>query len=304
MKYKSYNKVSVIIPTFNRAPLLKRCINSVLSQTLKPDEIIIIDDGSADNTRTVIEQNFPTVSYHFQENNGVSHARNSGILKANYEWIAFLDSDDEWAPRKLMNQMKALSENPGIKICYTNETWIRNGIRVNQKKKHRKHGGYIFKYCLPLCIISPSSVVIHRSIFDEIGLFDDTLPACEDYDLWLRICSKWPVLYLNEQLIIKYGGHNDQLSKRYWGMDRFRIYALEKLIISNNLDYDDRIVAVKVLLEKLEILIEGGRKRNKTNELGILEKKRTTYKSLLKNMTAVRKSHNSYISKSRSIYVE
>lgn len=300
---KQFTNLSVVIPTFNRAGVISRAIKSVLSQTLQPAEIIIVDDGSTDATQEIITQNYPTVKYFWQENKGVSSSRNFGIKIAKGEWIALLDSDDEWLPQKLMKEMKAISENPDINLFYTDEIWIRRGLRVNQKKKHAKYGGYIFKHCLPLCIISPSSVILHRSIFEEAGLFDETLPVCEDYDLWLRICSRWPVLYLDEPLIVKYGGHDDQLSRRYWGMDRFRVYSLEKIINSKYLDTDHRIAAIKMLLEKLEIIIEGTRKRNKTNELEVFERKQDKYKTLLINNMD---SHKIQISKKylRSIYVK
>ena len=300
---KQFTDLSVVVPTFNRAGTINRAINSVLSQTFKADEIIIVDDGSTDSTREIIMQNYPMVKYFWQKNMGVSSARNFGIKIAKGDWIAFLDSDDEWAPQKLMNQMKALSENPVLKICYTNETWIRNGVQVNQKKKHAKHGGYIFRFCLPLCLISPSSVIIHRSIFEEVGLFDETLHVCEDYDLWLRICSRWPVLYLGEPLIVKYGGHDDQLSRQYWGMDRFRIYSLEKIIGSKCLDMANRIAAINMLLKKLAIIIKGKRKRNKTDELGIFERKRNKYENLLRNIMAHNKIQISNKSL-RSVYVK
>ena len=300
---KQFISLSVVVPTFNRAGIINRAINSVLSQTFKADEIIIVDDGSTDSTREIITQNFPMVKYFWQKNRGVSSARNFGVKIAKGDWIAFLDSDDEWAPQKLMNQMKALSENPVLKICYTNETWIRNGVQVNQKKKHAKHGGYIFRFCLPLCLISPSSVIIHRSIFEEVGLFDETLLVCEDYDLWLRICSRWPVLYLDEPLIVKYGGHDDQLSRQYWGMDRFRIYSLEKIIGSKCLDMANRIAAINMLLKKLAIIIKGKRKRNKTDELGIFERKRNKYENLLRNIMAHNKIQISNKSL-RSVYVK
>lgn len=255
------NSLSVIIPTFNRAGLLKRAIQSVLSQSLKPDEIIVVDDGSADDTAAMMEHDLPKVKYYHQQNKGISAARNAGIKMATGEWIAFLDSDDEWLPQKLTEQVSALAANPEMKICHTNEIWIRNGRRVNQKKRHAKFGGNIFQQCLPLCIISPSSVVIHRSIFDEVGLFNEALPVCEDYDMWLRICAKYPVLYLNEPLIIKYGGHQDQLSRKYWGMDRFRIRVLEKIIKSGNLREEDREAALKMLIRKSRILRGGAKKR-------------------------------------------
>ena len=129
-------------------------------------------------------------------------------------------------------------------------------------KKHAKYGGAIFHHCLPRCVISPSSVLIHDSVFKRIGGFDETLPVCEDYDLWLRISSRYEVLFIPEQLLVKYGGHEDQLSKKYWGMDRFRIRALTKMLDSGGLSSVHRAAVLMTLLEKLAILLEGARKRN------------------------------------------
>lgn len=163
--------------------------------------------------------------------------------------------------------MEALKNNPGYKICHTNEIWIRNGRRVNPRKKHKKSGGWIFQNCLPLCCISPSNVIINKTVFDTVGLFDETLPVCEDYDLWLRITSRFPVLYVDELLIIKYGGHRDQLSRKFWGMDRYRIQALEKILTTGILSEEDESAAKSMLKEKLTIYIQGARKRNKTDSL-------------------------------------
>lgn len=273
---KQSTNLSVVIPTFNRAGLISRAIKSVLSQTFQPDEIIIIDDGSTDETREVITRNFPMIKYFRQRNKGISSARNAGIRMANGDWIAFLDSDDEWLPKKMSQQMNALSENPEMKICYTNEIWVRHGRRVNQKRKHAKLGGHIYQNCLPLCIISPSSVAIHKSIFDEVGLFDEALPVCEDYDLWLRICSKFPVMYLQESLIVKYGGHEDQLSRKFWGMDRFRLRALENILNSNRLSESDQLATIKTVMTKARILRQGAQKRRKSKivaELNLLEER-------------------------------
>ena len=225
-----------------------------------------MDDGSTDETLALMTSEYPEIVFIQQQNTGVSSARNVGIKRASGDWIAFLDSDDEWLPEKLEIQMKALYENPEIKICHTNEIWIRNGKRVNPKKKHEKFGGWIFQKCLPLCCISPSSVIIHKSIFKEIGLFDYSLPVCEDYDLWLRITARNPVLYIEEPFLIKYGGHEDQLSKKYWGMDRFRIKSLEKIIYSKGLSESDENAAKKMLTEKIHIFIQGAQKRGNINE--------------------------------------
>ena len=259
--------ISVIVPTYNRAHQLPRTLDSILCQSYSPKEIIVVDDGSTDETSDLMTSEYSEIVFIQQQNTGVSSARNVGIKRASGDWIAFLDSDDEWLPEKLEIQMKALYENPEIKIFHTNEIWIRNGKRVNPKKKHEKFGGWIFQKCLPLCCISPSSVIIHKSIFKEIGLFDYSLPVCEDYDLWLRITARNPVLYVEEPFLIKYGGHEDQLSKKYWGMDRFRIKSLEKIISSRVLSELDENAAKKMLMEKIYIFIQGAQKRGNIKEV-------------------------------------
>ena len=258
--------VSVIIPTFNRAGVLGRAIESVLQQRLPAKEIIIVDDGSIDNTQQVVAalQRSAAVPINmlYQHNSGVSAARNSGIRRAGGEWIAFLDSDDAWLPDKLKKQAELIEQHPGYRLCHTQEKWIRNGVRVNQMKKHAKGGGHIFQQCLPLCVISPSSVVIHCSLFDDVGLFDETLPACEDYDLWLRICAHEAVLFVETPQILKYGGHDDQLSRKHWGMDRFRIQALQNILQDPGLNKSQQQLVVKTLLRKARILRQGAEKRS------------------------------------------
>lgn len=254
-------KISVIIPSWNRADRLAAALDSVRAQSVAPHEIIVVDDGSTDNTRELLGRHYRDVRYIFQQNRGVSHARNTGIKAASGDWVALLDSDDRWEPRKLERQQAAIRANPGFKLCHSDEIWIRNGKRVNPMKKHAKHGGRIFRYCLPLCVISPSAVMIHRNIFTEIGLFDETLPACEDYDLWLRICAVYPVLYVDQPLTVKVGGHADQLSRHHWGMDRFRIQALEKILEAGVLGEQDHAAALETLLEKTAVMIKGAVKR-------------------------------------------
>ena len=167
MKTKDIS-VSVVIPTFNREARLSAAIRSVLNQSLTPSEIIVVDDGSTDATENIIKS-FSEVRYIHQENQGVSQARNHGIRLAEHEWIAFLDSDDEWLPRKLERQWRALDSQPQYRFCHTDEIWIRRGKRVNPKKIHQKYGGWIYHRCLPLCIISPSSVMVNYQIFDNVG---------------------------------------------------------------------------------------------------------------------------------------
>ena len=265
---KSTCNVSVVIPTHNRATTICRAISSVLIQTRPPEEIIVVDDGSEDDTRQVVESCFRgKVKYIYQASGGVSSARNAGIKQAKGDWIAFLDSDDEWKPEKLQSQFAALARKPGYDFCHTNEIWIRNGRRVNEMLKHKKSGGFIFEKCLPLCVISPSSALIKKSVFDEIGLFDEELPVCEDYDFWLRYCCSKPVLYIEEPLLLKYGGHADQLSRKYYGMDRYRLKALLNLMSKQNLAESQRTAALNIFHKKMGILIAGARKHNNTELL-------------------------------------
>ena len=264
--------ISVIIPTFNRKETLKRAIQSVLMQSYTPYEIIVIDDGSDDGTKEWLKDKYPNVKYIYQMNSGVSSARNKGIKFARGDWIALLDSDDEWLPSKLKDQANEIELNPAAKFLHTNEIWIRNGVRVNQMKKHKKYGGYIFEKCLDMCRISPSSVLIKKDIFDEIGMFDETLKVCEDYDLWLRFASKYPVHFLDQPLIKKYGGHSDQLSKVDDGIESYRIRSLKKIMNSGILNKKQKTITKDVLVKKMYIYAKGLEKRNKIRELNDTKK--------------------------------
>ena len=252
--------VGVVIPTFNRAHSLGRALDSVLAQTLPLRQIVVVDDGSTDSTADLVA-GYPGVSYLRQENRGVSAARNLGIRHCNCDWIALLDSDDEWLQDKLEVQFEALAEQPEHRLIHCDEIWIRNGRRVNPANRHRKRGGWMFEYCLPLCVISPSAVVMEKSLLEESGGFNEQLPACEDYDMWLRICSRYPVLYVDRPLLRKHGGHADQLSRKHWGMDRFRVQALHDLLAAGTLSESDRQAALASLREKCRILVAGARKR-------------------------------------------
>ena len=265
--------ISVVIPCFNRKNTLSRSIDSVINQTYKPFEIIVVDDGSTDGTRDFILNSYPNIRYFFQPKKGVSSARNKGIRESSSNWIAFLDSDDEWLPQKLEKQKNQLEKHSGIFISHTNEIWIRNGVRVNQMKKHQKCGGYIFDKCLDICRMSPSSVLIHIRVLEDIGLFDEKLQVCEDYDLWLRISSKYSVLFEKELLIIKYGGHKDQLSKVKQGIEQYRIQSLEKILTLNHLTKDQFVLTKNMLIRKLSIYSKGLEKRNKFDELTLIKKK-------------------------------
>ena len=255
--------ISVIIPTYNREKMLVEAVQSVLEQSYRNFEIIVVDDGSTDNTKLSLKQYKDQLTLIHQCNRGPSAARNTGIKAAKGEFLAFLDSDDLWKPDKLKIQKDYIKKHPEILICQTEEIWIRQGRRVNPMKKHKKYSGWIFDKMLPLCIVSPSAVMIHREIFTSVGLFDESLPACEDYDLWLRIGLHHAIALITKPLVIKRGGHADQQSKRFWGMDRFRVQALLKLLEHPDLgEAQERLVRTE-LSKKSEILSIGCRKHGR-----------------------------------------
>jgi glycosyltransferase involved in cell wall biosynthesis len=250
-------QISVVIPSYNRKHSLARALQSVLDQESPVDEIILVDDGSSDGSGAMVEQTFPGVKILRQENLGVSAARNRGIEAARFDWIALLDSDDSWLPCKIATIRQAHRQQPDFVLFHSDEIWVRNGVRVNPMIKHRKSGGWIFEQCLPLCAISPSASVMKKTVLESLGMFDETLPACEDYDLWLRLCHRYPVHYLDQPLIVKYGGHADQLSRQHPAMDQFRIRALHRLLVGASLSPDQQAAASAMLLTKLDILIRG-----------------------------------------------
>lgn len=263
--------ISVIIPTYNRRDFLVAAVDSVLSQTFGDFELIVVDDGSTDGTGDVMARYADRAFYVIHEHRGVSAARNRGIDLAKGNYISFLDSDDLWMPTKLEKQMKFFEAHPAAHVCYTDELWIRRGKRVNPRKRHAKHSGWIYAHCLPLCIISPSSVCVKREVLYTVGCFDPELPVCEDYDLWLRVTARYPVHFIPERLIVKRGGHADQLSHRSWGNDRYRIRALVKMLENGILDGGLRMMTIDELHRKCQVLINGYRKRGKTKEFRDLQ---------------------------------
>ncbi len=257
--------VSVVIPTYNRGWCLKEAIDSVFSQTYGEYELIVVDDGSTDDTGKRLTQ-YNNITVITQQNRGVSAARNRGIASSRGDLIAFLDSDDLWLPEKLSTQVNFFMRHPEAEICQTQESWIRNGKRMNPGRRHVKTSGLFFERSLALCLVSPSAVMIRKRLLSTVGLFDETLPACEDYDLWLRINATIPIFLIDEPLVIKRGGHADQLSSNA-GLDKYRIQSIKKLLESGILSHDQREAAVSVLKSKCHIYASGCKKRGKLEEM-------------------------------------
>ena len=280
---------SVIIPTYNRKEFLKKAINSVLEQTEKDWELLIVDDGSSDGSQPLKEeiakeeiakeeiakakeekagQNYLKKNIHWftRKHFGVSSARNYGVKKAKGKWIAFLDSDDLWHPEKLKKQKEFTRQFPNFSIFQCEELWVRNNLHANIPKKHHKKSGNIFKPSLEICFITPSAVCIKKELFEMFGGFDENIPCCEDYDLWLKITAQCNVGLLAENLVTRYEGHHDQLSHSFFAMDRFRIYSLCKLLLLENLTIEQRNMTKMILKKKYSIYLQGAKKRNKNSE--------------------------------------
>jgi glycosyltransferase involved in cell wall biosynthesis len=259
-------KVSVVIPVYNREHTIKRAIDSVLAQAYPADEVIVVDDDSTDGTMAMLRNYGRKIKVlSLSKNAGPSGARNEGVKYAKNEWVAFLDSDDEWEKDKLKKQVRYLMAYPFYEIMQSDEKWIRNNVRVNQCKHHEKKAGWIFDQSLERCMISPSAVLVKRSLLDRYGKFDGNLPVCEDYDLWLKITRNHPVGFDQSMSVIKYGGHEDQLSRKYPAMDSFRVRSLYRLLSNEQLpEFRNKIIPV--LKKKLNILATGYEKRGKLKE--------------------------------------
>ena len=258
--------ISVIIPTYNRAAVFERAVSSVLEQTWSDLEVILVDDGSEDDTlhrSTVVKDT--RLRIFEQENKGVSAARNLGIRHARGKYIALLDSDDYWLPPKLERQL-AFMRQGGFHISQTDEIWMRNGRRVNPKYKHAKFAGWFFERSLALCLISPSCVMFSREYWETVGPFDESLPACEDYDLWLRTGPCFPVGLLPESLVVKTGGNPDQLSGKIIGLDLYRMYAMGHLLQREVLAPDAAKFTVDMLRSKALLYMQGCLKRGREIE--------------------------------------
>lgn len=261
---------SVIIPTYNRAHVLARAIDSVLNQEFKDFELIVVDDGSTDNTKEIINKYTQRFKFVEQSNCGVSNARNNGVKLSSGNYIAFLDSDDYWHANKLKIQHEYIQNNPHTKLLHCDEIWIRNSKRVNPKNIHKKAGGDQFIRSMELCCISPSSVVVKREVFDEFSGFDENYTVCEDYDLWLKITYKYNIDFIEEKLITKTGGHDDQLSSKYKAMDLWRLKSLITFLNKSMSEVKKKALMYNIQT-RIEILRKGYEKHAKFRELQELD---------------------------------
>ena len=220
--------VSVIIPTYNSARFLTEAVSSVLAQSFNDFEILVIDDGSTDETQEVMRQYGSPVRCIRQPNSGVAVARNRGIMESRGRYIAFLDADDTWLPDKLERQMNALSSESGAGFCYSAFTVVDsdlNPLRVNQSKRHASaledlilRGNVVGSICTVLC---------ERALFDKLGGFDPGLSQCADWDMWVRMAAHTTFTYIDEPLVT-YRHHGSMMSRNAALLESDSLRVLEK----------------------------------------------------------------------------
>lgn len=256
--------ISAIIPAFNRLTMLKRAVQSILEQDYSKLELIVVNDCSTESL-SEIQQLTESAGHRFirlKTNSGPATARNTGRKYAKGEYLAFLDSDDYWLPKKISKQVKFHQNNPEIRISQCREIWYRNNKRVNQSKKHDMFAGDLFSKAIEYCVISSSSVFMKTSLYDEFGGYPEHFKVCEDYALWCKITAKYRIGLARERLTVKYGGHTDQLSKKYPAMDRFRVKALEELLEKGGLN-NKQEEEVKLELARKKAIMTKGANNNK-----------------------------------------
>lgn len=278
--------VSVVIPVYNRVDLIDDAIRSVAEQELPAGydlEVIVVDDGSTDGTDAQIRQwadRDSRVRYlgigHLGTPGGV---RNYGVANARGKLLAFLDSDDRWYPGKVISQVPLHAS--GARLSHTRERWIRDGREVSQAGQRHQREGDLFQDALTKCIIGPSTVMIDRDIFTELGGFRGDLEVAEDYEFWLRVLCHHPVAYVDEPLTEKRAGGWEQLSERYGQIEGFRIAALGDLVDSAYIrrfrSLEDHYLAVHELVRKMRVYAQGARKRGREAEATDLERRAIRY---------------------------
>jgi len=226
------------MPTFNRAKFLPEAIDSVLSQTYADLELLIVDDGSEDNTTSVLEPFLrdERVRYFYQDNQGQSYARNVGLKHAMGDFVAFLDSDDIWKPEKLEKQLAVVRAHPDADIVHGDEEIIDEQCAVTSLLNMARYSGRITRYLLADNSVSITTALVKRRCFDEMGGFDTSVGVADDYELWLRFSARYRFHY-EPGIVASYRVMDDQISS-----DKRRRLAANEMIIRNFLTkYGDQL---------------------------------------------------------------
>jgi glycosyltransferase involved in cell wall biosynthesis len=236
--------VSVIIPAYNCEQYVAEALDSVFAQTLYPHEIFVVDDGSTDGTRRVLDAYIPQIIYVYQHNRGAAAARNNAIRRATGDFIAFLDADDLWLPEMLASQIDCFRKHPTCGLVYTDmKMFDASGIiheSVRDWLGMSMPVGYVFPELFWETLFCPSSVLCRRECFDEVGLFDDTLRHGDDYQMWLRIARRFELGCVDKPLMM-YRQHPEMLTRRV-GQKLINGMPWETRILRSVLDLHPEII--------------------------------------------------------------
>ena len=238
--------VSVIIHTYNNEKFIAETVESVLNQTYKDYEIIVVDDGSVDGTRDALMPYMQKIRYHYKENGGIASAKNAGIGLSQAEFVAFLDHDDLWVPDKLQLQMEHFNENPQIGLVYAKYTSFRDGKELRTKPE-KGYSGWIFKELLSKSFIQTSTVVVKRECLDAVGPYDETFSLGDEYDMFLRIAQKFQCGFVDKGLT-RYRVHDTNASNNDFLFDNENLGVYKK-IYNNFTDLDG--VEKKILRKRI-----------------------------------------------------
>ncbi|MCK4305695.1 MAG: glycosyltransferase family 2 protein [Candidatus Eisenbacteria sp.] len=298
-------RVTVIVPTHNKKEPVAEALRSVLSQTFRDFEIVVSDDGSTDGTPLhllrmlgaqpdaleilsrmsptsikpfshAFSQNGVTVQYHYGSNRGLSAARNRGIRSARGDYIAFIEAEDEWQREHLEVQMAFLESHPDARLCRVAERYVKDG-KPRKNRNTSTASGWIFEAALEASPMSTSALLAHRSCFASCGAFDENLPACDEYDLWLRFAARYPIYYIPDGPIVTRKSARGDGSSRTWSWDRFRVYALEKAFQSGHLSPNQRFMVAQEIVRKCERLVQGFRRQRSDERSNFYERKRRRF---------------------------
>lgn len=273
--------VSVIIPVRNRPLLLGESIRSVFYGSGYPRELIVVIDDRPENGMLDLkaaEESFSRygneetqIQILYSNGRGPAAARNVGINSAKHTWLAFLDSDDIWREHKLSKQINYLSQRPHMLACQTLEIWLKNNRELTQSIANQPRCGRFLKDAFRRCLISASTVILHRQCFEILGLFDESFAVCEDFEFWLRYLSYYPMGLVRERLSVKRSGGWEQQSQKFHSQDKVRIEAILKTVQNQILRPDEWESARIACLEKLAILKRGSEKYGRPEYFGPLE---------------------------------
>jgi len=233
--------VSVIMPTYNRAEFIGKAIDSVLAQDYKHLELIIIDDGSTDDTKEIVESYLSDkILYYYQDNSGQSVARNNGINHANGKYIAFLDSDNIYNPGKISTQVAFLNENSEYQVIYGDDEFIDENGNTFSTKNMQRYSGFIYDKLLINNIISHNTVMARKYCFEEMGGFNEFLSVADDYELWLRFSTRYRFYYM-PVLFVKYRVMENQIST-----DKEKRFESNEIIIRRSMEQNSELVNKKL----------------------------------------------------------